>query len=721
MLLTVSKFCESVRGDLNGLIHQLDMETSRVMQDIERRELASSYQQVAVMLGAAMKVNPAVAGATISTTGTILEYNLPKASAWCDLVLVGDGVSAPEVIIIELKNYREKTLTLPGSYEGLIFHNGVERQHPAAQVRQYTLYCQYFHSVVVDEGARCSGLVYFTDKVDLRPYKDGPNATLCEEYPLYNSSSSSTNDLAVYIADTLKKPDFAFANRFVKGEYKQDRNILRQVAKSLATMKNSTVRNPFVLLDNQDFGFNKVLSIVKEAVEDETGQKQVVIVSGPPGSGKSAVAANLWVECAKKHNKGENVVFVATSSSQYDPWTETFSSVTGKRGAKGFILTANKFNPGIDKSYVGNDVKPYFSALDPAKYINSDGGLRTEYWKDYLAYAVATGHARPGVTVPFISIVDEAHALVDPTAPHYRTNKDSGWCRHAGPQAWHIINNSRVSVFLMDSRQSFRDQETTSIDSIKAHASELGAAVTEISLDDMQFRCAGSKEYVEWVDGLFSSSPVDNYSLWGSKFEFHLADSPSEVEAWLRSKNTDSIRLLSSYTMPWVSKGTLGRVHGSCRDYDFTLEGGRFRKFWNNPNAYDIFVKAVPGTTMNVDPLSEIGCPYAVRGYDYDYVGLLSLSDLLIRDGKPVINFNRCEETATGSKKKLAKEEARMILSRKDFLKGFAPIDFTAPGHILEYASTIAQAYRILLTRGIKGVCLYIEDEETREYVRRLL
>ena len=721
MLLTVSKFCESVRGDLNGLIRRLDLETSRVMQDTEKRELAASYQQVAVMLDAAMKVNPAVAGVTISASDTILEYNLPKASAWCDLVLVGEGAEAPEVIIIELKNYREKTVTLPGSYEGLIYHNGVERQHPAAQVRQYTLYCQHFHSVVVDEGARCSGLVYFTDNVDLRPYKAGPNATLCAEYPLYNTSPSSTEALAGYIAETLKRPDNKFAKRFVLGEYKQDRNILRQVAESLATMKSAAVRNPFVLLDNQDFGFNKVLSIVKEAVEDETGQKQVVIVSGPPGSGKSAVAANLWVECAKKYNKGENVVFVATSSSQYDPWTETFSSVTGKRSAKGFILTANKFNPGIDKSYVGNVVKHHFSDIDPAKYINSDRGLRTEYWKDYLAYAVATGHTRADVTVPFISIVDEAHALVDPTAPHYRTNKDSGWCRHAGPQAWHIIKNSRVSVFLMDSRQSFRDQETTSIESIRVHADELGAAVTEISLDDMQFRCAGSKEYVDWVDALFSPAPVNNHALWGSKFEFHLANSPSEVEAWLRSKHTDSVRLLSSYTVPWASRDTLGRVHGSCTAYDFILEKGRFRKFWNNPNAYDIFVKAVPGTSMNADPLSEVGCPYAVRGYDYDYVGVLSLSDLLIKDGKPVINFNKCEETATGSKKKLAREEARTILPRKDFMKGLAPIDFSAPGHILEYASTIAQAYRILLTRGIKGVCLYIEDEETRHYVQNFL
>lgn len=712
MLLRVNQFCTAVNRDINGLIKQLEKDTSRSMTDREKQELESSYRQVARMLNMAQHTNANIADVYISTTDMLIEYHLPKASAWCDLVLLGKGDSQYEVIIVELKNYRKETETRPGDYEGLIWHNGLVRQHPAAQVRQYTQYCQNFHSTVVEESAHCSGLVYFTQDVDLTPYMAGPNATLCTEYPLYNGNDESALSLAKYVAKTIKKGDKGFADRFVLGDYKQDRNILKQVADSLLSMRTQNVRNPFVLLDGQDLGFSQVLSTVEHL---KPNQKEVVIVAGPPGSGKSAVAANLWVECAKRFSKRGNILFVTTSSSQYDPWAHTFEMSTGNRGARGMVIKANSFNPGLNGSNVKEYIKPYFEEKNRHKYIDGDK-LRYDLYEDYLDYAKSINLVKDSENTQYISIVDEAHALIDPSIPNYSTNKAAGWCYQVGPQAYHIIKQSMVSIFFMDKRQSFRDNETTNIKSIRKYAKRFGAHVTFISLADMQFRCAGSKEYVDWVGRIFTNKPLHNHRKWKNNFQFEIVDSPDKVDEWLRSKDTSSIRVLSTYTRPWVSKPSLQALHGNCRDYDFVLtnkDGSKYKKFWNNPNAYEIFVKAVEGSTMYEDPLSEVGCPYAVRGYDYDYVGVLSLSDFIIRNGKPYLLLDNCQETATGSKRKQARDEAGKQANR-------LILDERHPNAI-EYASTIAQSYRILMTRGIKGVCIYVEDKETREYLKSLL
>ena len=106
---------------------------------------------------------------------------------------------------------------------------------------------------------------------------------------------------------------------------------------------------------------------------------------------------------------------------------------------------------------------------------------------------------------------------------------------------------------------------------------------------------------------------------------------------------------------------------------------------------------------MGADPLCEVGCPYAVRGFDFDYVGVLWLSDLVWRGGQ------------------WRADPAHVHDSGLDRSVGAAEAERTpGPAHE-KLRSALAQAYRILLTRGISGCDLWIEDAETREHVRACL
>lgn len=101
--------------------------------------------------------------------------------------------------------------------------------------------------------------------------------------------------------------------------------------------------------------------------------------------------------------------------------------------------------------------------IDP-KYVSDDNenSLKYEYFEDYLKYMIEHDMTRNYKdNLHFLSVVDEAHALINPVADGFSSNKTAGWCFQMGPQVYHIIRESQVSIFFTDGKQSFRDNEST--------------------------------------------------------------------------------------------------------------------------------------------------------------------------------------------------------------------------------------------------------------------
>ena len=722
MLMTVGEFRDYVRSDINGLITSV-ANMSRNVSDSEKQELNASYIQVSKMFGKAIEVNPEFAKVNIGSSEMLLEYKLPSASAWCDLVLLGDDNSNHhQVMIVELKNWRKDSNDMPGTYEGSIIHNGKDELHPCEQVKGYTEYCRFFHSEIrpTDE---VNGCVYFTQKIDMSPYCGGPNAQLVADYPTYNAEYESTSKLANKITKKITKPNPDFASAFEHGVYKQDRNILKQVAENLGKLNDSlfgSMISPFVLLEKQRSAYNHIMKEVKEVAGKK---KHVFIVKGNPGSGKSAIAANLWVDSAMRYRDKGNIAFVTTSESQNHNWTEMFKG-SGIAGAQHMIVKASSFKPalqGIDF----NGLKNAMRRRDAAKYINESGALRKEMYLDYIHYLLEHDYVKGYVeNNNYLSIVDEAHAMVN---PERMVGMAMGWPIWAGPMAYHIIYCSQISVFFMDDKQGFRDRESTSVSDIKRFCEMLDVDCSELEIN-MQFRCSGSQDYIDWVDALCSPEQIRNYPLWKDQYLVDFVDYPSELDKWLRSKNTPSVRLLSSYTRPWDSHSEgmrLDPMHERDADYDFNLEdkdGTVYQKYWNYGEDYAAFVQGVVRTKMHDDPLSEVGCPYVVRGFDYNFIGILWLEDLIWRNGQWIVDLNHNFETGTTNAKSAAVKELAGYWKKRKIAKANMPM-YTIPGLPAcdKLRETVFQAYRILLTRGIRGTVIYIKDEETRYYVKSLL
>jgi DUF2075 family protein len=700
MLVTVDDFRRRVRRGLKDLVRDLQESTGRfgdaeaeawsksltLVEQVLRRTKLDGVQ---VQFGAAKAVD--------------VEYRLPSAASWADLVLLGRSGSTSRALMVELKDW-EIAGDRPGPRAGLIQHKGSLELHPSEQVRGYVEYCRRFHSAVHDAKAEVDGCAFMTNGADVSAYLAAPHDELTRGFPVFgNSATDLTERFPRFLDEYFTDPDDGFADRFEKGRYLQDRNFIRQVAEALRDPKQER----FVLLDHQRKGFELAMAAVERVLSRGTG-KAVILVEGPPGSGKSVLAANLWAALARDPRFANNIVFTTTSGSQKSNWKHIFEELAGGAGGRGIVIPANQYNPGLTPNWV--------------QRMREDGRPMTvAEWKDNLALFVSEGHTtRMDDDAHAVTIIDEAHALIDPTGEANRGIPPSGWSMHAGPQAWHILRASRMSIFLMDTAQSYRDNETTTAAAIEGWAREQGVTdLQRVSLAESQFRCSGSKEYLDWIENLLGIRTSSNLSnRWrkhinGGTFGFEIASDPLDLEDRLRSHlgSGESARLVASYSRPWKSKKISHPSKVSATEWDFEIpvqRNGRtqtWKRIWNfaPDQDYRLWVQAPPGSSMAADPLSEVGCPYVVRGFDYDYLGLLWMSDLVWRrdhwefDPKFVCDTAWKKSLAAARGPHATEAGRRALLDR------------------------LLRSYRILLSRAMKGVYVWFEDAETGAFVKSRL
>jgi hypothetical protein len=744
MLITIEDFRRRVGSDKAGLVSRLQEETGRYgeqeadawessLTKLSHAFQAPSFQPLHLFFG--------------SRGNLALEYQMPAASSWADVVLLGRHEAARAAVIIELKDWTTAA-DKPGKAEGLIDRAGRQELHPSDQVRGYTEYCRRFHSAI--EGpAKVHGCVLFTNQVYTHTYMASPNDVLVRDYPIFTTADEDIGGkFPNYFRNRLTEPDEDFALKFATGHYRQQRGFVAQIGEQILDPEST----PFELLDNQRRAFALCKAVVDECFLTHTAhakpKKRVVIVNGPPGSGKSAIAARLWASLVTDKRLAEgDVVFTTTSQSQNSNWSSIFDQLAAE-GGQGLVRKATIFTP-LTTQRVGQ-----------LRGIHGEGFLAdATAWRTNLELVRNLGIEFRDASRDdqnLVTIVDEAHGLINPE--HHAGRGQFGFVTGLGPQAYHIIRSSLLTIFLLDPAQGFRERENTTVEEIAAWSRELGAGEPElISLEGSQFRCGGSAEYVNWLESLlagnavtknqvlatawqsgipaerplnvidFRSSPDTEPTLRAaegpglyrvkrrfrtSMFDFQVLDSPAQVECALRVRASEgnSVRLLSSYSRKWKTRGTTAPhdLPASMQDFCETyVEGGEDRlwsRVWNfvpqNGTDYTAFIRAAPGTRMAEDPLSEVGCPYAVRGFDYDYVGVLWLEDLVWRDARWEANHTSVHEGGILNVLRRSREEA------------------SADGpETRELLQRIAQAYRILLTRPLKGAYLWVPDDETRRYI----
>jgi hypothetical protein len=243
----------------------------------------------------------------------------------------------------------------------------------------------------------------------------------------------------------------------------------------------------------------------------------------------------------------------------------------------------------------------------------------------------------------------------------------------------------------LDENQVVRPDEVGTVDHIREHAARAGLPVFQINLDG-QFRCGGSAAYNEWVLSLLSLrafGPV----RWkdDGNFTVHVARSPQQMEDFLRSKitPTSTARITAGYCWDWSTQP----------DDDGTLVPDVKIGDWSKPwNKYDDRIgkpdDPPPSWLWANDPrgFDQVGCIYTAQGFEFDWAGVIFGPEIVVEDETLAVRRDASKDKALKSKK----------LFDEDF-------------DIL-----IRNTYKVLLTRGMKGVVIYAVDSATQEFIAGL-
>jgi DUF2075 family protein len=283
-----------------------------------------------------------------------------------------------------------------------------------------------------------------------------------------------------------------------------------------------------------------------------------------------------------------------------------------------------------------------------------------------------------------VLIADEAHRIRE-FSWNWRTPKVKRTDIH---QVTELMRAARTSVFFIDDQQVVRPREVGHSELIRGAAADLDLSVFEFELE-AQFRCGGSESFVSWVDNTLEIGRTQSV-IWDDDedFELRIVDSPFELESWVRAKSKSGFtsRLSAGFCWPW-----------STPEPDGTLVDDVVIDDWAMPwNARPEAARLAPGIPKSSywasDPggLEQVGCIYTAQGFEYDYAGVIFGRDLVYRPGEGWIG--RPEYSHDG------------VVTRET--RGIA-----------EFTSLAKNAYRVLLTRGLKGCAVFFQDRETRDFV----
>ena len=421
--------------------------------------------------------------------GVALEYNIPVTNNRIDFIVTGyDDEGKSQVIIIELKQWSHVQKT---DMDGIVitrYEEGLrETTHPSYQAACYASLLYDYKQAVQDREVFLHPCAYLHNCEDDSAIKDGFYSTYTRKAPVF--CKADTHALREFICSFIRKGDRQ------RGLFVIEDSVIRP-SKGLMDSVSSMMKGnrEFKMIDTQKVAFQRILRAFESY--KATGTKQVVIVEGGPGTGKSVIAIHLL-----QH-----------------------------------VIAQKRMAAYITKNAAPRNV--FYRKL-------VDGGMPAPSVRALFKSSAAFVDVSPNQFD--MLIVDEAHRLNKQSQSGYQTRGEN--------QVKEIIRAAKVAVFFIDEAQRIDIKDIGTVDEITKWSFEYECDLDFVRLT-AQFRCSGSDEFLQWVDNLLEIHPSPQTHIHKENYAIKVCDTPNELVREIKQKNrsNNKSRVVAGFCWDWTSR-----------------------------------------------------------------------------------------------------------------------------------------------------------------------
>lgn len=418
-----------------------------------------------------------------------MELKIPITNSRIDFLIAGvDGKEKKSLVIVELKRWSVVSKT---DKENLVNADdaryGNDQLHPSFQAYSYKINLEAYNKVVTEQNIGVSSCAYLHNLYNDRDIKDDFYQEILEKSPLF--SAHDNQKLVEFINKHVRK---AHHHKLL---YLIDKSELKPAQMLMDTLQDELRgKKVFTLLDKQEICYQNIKKVIRDHEQSE--QKQVIIVRGGAGTGKSVIAIKLLNDFIQQ----QKLAFYVTKNS-------AVRSVYSRKLA----------------------------------------GKRNDHLRSLFMSTIKISQNRP-VNEYECLVIDEAHRLPERSkAGHVLFGQDL---------VKEIIAATKFAIFFIDEKQQIDIRDYATIAKIKETAVHFNAQVHDNENLHLtaQFRCSGNDEFINSVESVLYNERLIYYN--GDDYDVKIFD---DIHAWHQAilekiDNTPNSRMLAGDVFDWVTR-----------------------------------------------------------------------------------------------------------------------------------------------------------------------